>query len=87
MIFEAIDKRQLQTKLTHEHFKKNGFEKGSDFVGECFYVNDQTENVFVVYYCENQFFIYNTTMEKIEIKTLGKMISLFEAFTETKYVL
>lgn len=89
MKYEIIDTRKIE--ITQEHFKGNGFDKGDDFKGDCYFVNENTHKAFVVYFENEQnninFYIFNTDMQKVKIKYLSKLIALFEAHTETTFKL
>ena len=67
--------------LTEEWLLKLGFDFGSDFIGECFFIEFDDKNDFFIH-IENDKFYYN--YDEIEIKHVHQLQNLYFALTNNE---
>jgi hypothetical protein len=64
--------------LTEEWLLKLGFDRGSDIMGECYFINEKIE--FVIY-IEDEWLCYYTGSLMLEIETVHQLQNLYFALT------
>jgi len=76
-----LDSKVEPITLTEEWLLKLGFDFGSDFIGECFFIEFDDKNDFFIH-IENDKFYYN--YDEIEIKHVHQLQNLYFALTNNE---
>ena len=69
--------------LTEEWFLKFGFDKGSDIIGDCFYIELKNNDDFIIHIENDKMFLFD---DDLEIKHVHQLQNLYFALTQKELI-
>ena len=69
--------------LTEEWLLKFGFEKGSDIIGDCFYIELKNNDDFVIHIEDDNTFLFD---DNLEIKHVHQLQNIYFALTQKELI-